>query len=182
MMESPSRSTVPSELWCGSAQFAPKQISVSKLGPIAPSSLPMALYIAATSTSLIPARMPSSVRSSVASFIRDAARIRSSSSASLRIRASSTGRLPSTGRTSPRASISRIVNWLGQNLSIPSFPGFTASASTATESSVSSNSTRFSPSVPESANNRFAYSTAVPSSFTSSASIRSPGDTHVPVR
>ena len=130
----------------------------------------------------MPSRRPSIVRRSVSSFLRDASRISESSSASLSMRASSTGRLPSTGWTSGRASIMRMVNWLGQNLSMPSLPADTADASMAMGSSVSSNSTSGKSTLSDSANSRLAYSTAEPSPFTSSASIRSPGETHVPVR
>ena len=78
------------------------------------------------------------MRRHTSTFIWLLTRIRASSSASLMSRASSTGWLPSTGVTSFRACIRRMVKWLGQVLSMPMGPASTSAASSATGSSVSS--------------------------------------------
>ena len=98
------------------------------------------------------------------------------------MRASSTGAEPTTQRTSSRASISRSVKWLGQDLSMPSVPGRTLWLRRAMGSSVSSNSLRGASTLPERAKRRLANSRASPLLCTYSASMRSPGRTHVPVR
>ena len=75
-----------------------------------------------------------------------------------------------------------MVKWLGQVLSMPIFPGSTWGASTATQSSVSSYTTMGTSVRPSRANIRLANSVISPLSFTSSASMRSKGSHHTPVR
>ena len=85
------------------------------------------------------------------------------SSASLYLRASSTGAEPSTGVTSGRAARRAMRNLLGQALSTPSVPGRRAAASAAVGSSLSWWSTSSSPSWGSRAKRALANSRHVPS-------------------